>query len=141
MFELGPVATSALEKRRRSKFPTGYSNVMCRSWMKFGQNAASLMRIACEAHLLIRPHEPRVARHIGGHDRGETARCGHERQSSVNSHSHRELRWPRDAVGANRSVCRHERRYLRQRLDRDRHYGSLDARAADRLPATAVESG
>src|SRR5216684_238059 len=32
---------------------------------------------AFECPFLIRPHEPRIPRHIGGEDRGETAAGGH----------------------------------------------------------------
>ena len=33
--------------------------------------------------LLIRPHQPRVARHIGGEDRGEAADRGHSRRTRL----------------------------------------------------------
>jgi hypothetical protein len=32
---------------------------------------------AFERALLVRSHQPRIARHIGGEDRGETANGGH----------------------------------------------------------------
>ena len=32
---------------------------------------------AFERAFLVRPHQPRIARHIGGEDRGETAGSGH----------------------------------------------------------------
>ena len=32
---------------------------------------------AFERPFLVRPHQPRISRHIGGQDRGETAALGH----------------------------------------------------------------
>ncbi len=37
-----------------------------------------------ERAFLVRPHQPRIPRHIGGKDRGETAGSGHLRTVSIN---------------------------------------------------------
>jgi hypothetical protein len=41
---------------------------------------------AFERAFLVRPHQPRIPRHIGGEDRGETAGCGHRLPDARFSH-------------------------------------------------------
>ena len=49
---------------------------LCSAILRIEQLAARAPE-AFERAVLVRPHQPRIARHIGGEDRGEAAGRGH----------------------------------------------------------------
>src|SRR6516164_9970989 len=50
----------------------------------FGINELAAQRLeAFERAFLVRPHQPRIPRHIGSEDRGETAGLGHPSQPAL----------------------------------------------------------